>query len=547
MSASTGSQLDIYLAQFDQSQKVAGPEKECGDNLDLSFNRLRAMKNSMQSIVSMVTNEALLGIWRDTELVMDLTSESFVGLNVALTASNDEFCVQVSRAHSQILHDILRRCILAFLSLWSGVSCLTLANQSLAAKLIYRARLLTFGVSTILIVLPIVFGILLGQWTRSTLMRTRRSERSTFSVIGWIKKMQLSSLGRQLTHPMPPISKIEEAAREQHGDTILSCPEMRKCLQVALQSLDDDIVAALRDFDGSFTEIENKSLNYSGNNIASSGELLMLSTAFFKHRIITSYKCILTHILPSDKYFMKCQREKHSNKKILSRLFYFLKLPIFLISINIALDQYQRKLNLLCREVNGYIITNDIKDGGGTDITDSIAGRNNESSHAATQSKFLAIRQNLLRYRLEIEGDLNKLWLCEQELSTVSATRIQFPNSFSAVPASLSSSSSSPISFSPSVTVSKLNRNQCMTEDIKQAVIKVNKTLEYMEELIIDADRNGRSSLRHNLGVDLQALVVLLSSFQSPVNSVDEKMKNMEVLGSNDKSKITAENIPGDS
>ena len=213
MSASTGNQLDLYLAQFDQDQRVAGPEKECGDDLDSPSNRLRAMTNSIQSVfftvISMTTSELLLGVSSDTKSVMDLTSDSIVRLNVALSASQDEYCVQASRVHSQILLDVLRRCILAFLLLWSGLSCLTLTNHSLAAKLIYRAQCFTFGLSAILIVLPIVFGTLLGQWIKGTLMRVNRSERSTISLVGWIKKMQLSSLGRQLTHPMPPITKIE--------------------------------------------------------------------------------------------------------------------------------------------------------------------------------------------------------------------------------------------------------------------------------------------------------------------------------------------------
>ena len=544
MSASTGNQLDLYLAQFDQDQRVAGPEKECGDDLDSPSNRLRAMTNSIQSVfftvISMTTSELLLGVSSDTKSVMDLTSDSIVRLNVALSASQDEYCVQASRVHSQILLDVLRRCILASLLLWSGLSCLTLTNHSLAAKLIYRAQCFTFGLSAILIVLPIVFGTLLGQWIKGTLMRVNRSERSTISLVGWIKKMQLSSLGRQLTHPMPPITKIEEAAREQHGDIILSCPEMRKCLKTALKSLDVDILAALRDYDSSGADIDNISVHYSQNTIASSGELLMLSTALFQNRMIISYKCILSQIMSSDIYCLKCQGETPICG-ILSTLFYFLELPIFLISINIALDQFQRKLNLLCSDVKFLNVTVNVK-GEETNISGSIADRNDESNHAVIQSKFIAIRQNLLRYRLEVEGDLNKLWMCEQALSTMSTTRILFPNGFSSLPPSLSLPS--PLHFSPSVAVSENAETQYMKENRNRAVIKLNKTLEYMGGLLTNANSNGRSSLPHKLGVDLQALIVLISSAESPLNSLTEKMRNRKVPESDDKSKIsTVENF----
>ena len=544
MSASTGSQLDLYLAQLDQDQRVAGPEKEGGDYLELPSNRLRAMTNSIQSafftVISTTTNEILLGVSRDTKSVIDLTSESIVRLNIALSALQDENCDQASRVHSQILLDVLRRCILAFLLLWSGLSCLMLTNHSLAAKVIYRGQFFIFSLSAILIVLPIVFGTLLGQWINGTLMRVNRSERSTFSAVGWIKKMQLSSLGRQLTHPMPPISKIEEAAREQHGDIIISCPEMRKCLKTALKSLDVDILAALRDYGSSGADIDNISVHYSENTIASSGELLMLSTALFQNRMIISYKCILSQIISSDIYCIKCQWETPIGE-ILLPLFCFLKLPIFLISINMALDQFQRKLNLLCSDVKNLNVSVDIK-GEETGISGSIAYRNDESHHAVIQSKFIAIRQNLLRYRLEVEGDLNKLWLCEQELSTISTTRILFRNGLSPLPSSLSLPS--PLHFSPSVAVSENAETQYMTENRNQALIKLNKTLEYMEGLLIDANSNGRSSLPHNLGVDLQALIVLISSAERPVNSMNEKMRNRKVPERDDKSKIsTLENF----
>ena len=556
VSTSAGSQLDSYLAQFNDipvSTKTAATVEKRQDDLDLFRYRLKTRTFSFMTIlstcISMTATEVFLGIFRDSALMMDLTSESLMELEVALSAFDEDFSTNMPRVYSQVSFDILRRCILCLILLSSGVSCVASTDQTLLANVIYRAQITTFGASAFLIIFPILFGTLFSQSISTVLARARRAERSTHSVIGWIKKMQLSSLGRQLTHPMPPIAKIEEAAREQNNDVIFSCPEIRRSLHFALSTLDADILTALFFFDSTTSMIDNEAFIHSNKSILSSGELLIISTAVFKQRLSTCYRYVLSHVSTSYMPNTRQEEEKYQEREPILRLFHLLKLPLLLCSVAIALNQLQSKLHIICKEVKNNIVIDDVKQNSNT--SDSITSTVNENSHIATviQTKYIAIRQNLLKYRLEIEGTLNKIWLCEQELSTINSMRILIPNSLFSPCINLSQSgfivsshSSLPLPrpLSDSLPIPVSVNSQYLDDDNshhKQAVLSLNTALAYLEKLEVEKcvrererEKGDGSDLIHCVGVDLKTLVALLSGDRNSATTLNKASTGSNLL-----------------
>lgn len=354
MRAGGGSQLDAYLETFNVSPvpgKVTGDDDKRADEGHRSRFKKTVLSfcTSLFTFISLISTEIILGFLRDIALVTELHSNSLDELEVSITASSINSTVQSRNVKREEAVDFLRRGVLIFFLVSCGMHPLQLDRQFMVFCFVDQLQSTAFRISLFLTVLPILLGIFFSRWIIFILQSTRRTENSTVSVLGWIKKVQLISLGRQITHPMAPITKIEEAARELYGDMALSLPEMRRGLRSALLTFDAELLAALKAFYedrriAAFEcEIDSPLLC---SEIPSTSQLQLLTSSIFKNRIISCYHCIHCHVASRS----LVNNDDHCRKNV--SWCHLLRLPILLLNIAHSVDRLQKKLNLICREVS---------------------------------------------------------------------------------------------------------------------------------------------------------------------------------------------------
>jgi muconolactone delta-isomerase len=409
-------------------------------------------------------------IW-DISLILSLHSNSQTKLEI-FAASLTTFVFPLAKAiDSQYTINILRRGVLVYLSL-SCALYLSVYREGITGSSILNPFIYFILSTTLsLISAPIIFGILLSRWIDNMLLLCKRSERTTGAVISWVKKMQLTSMGRTLTNPLPPLAKIEEAARDIYGDSMMSCSETRRVLHYALSAFYEDLLSSSEDIiaDDNATEGTDASKDYKDtnneihlsfvtaieaarrnhmnlckeSNILSTSQLQNIADETFKSVLPLCFSYIDIHINPSSNHY-------NSGNRIIP--IFLLKLPLFLTRIVSSIERLQCRLLLICREAQepskGLLADScnasyyqEKVDG----VSKSDAKRNTDvsdkgndcyrysSKNQPISSAYMKVRQQLLTLRLKAEGSLNRLWLCEQELSSVEITRLLYLDSLKTV------------------------------------------------------------------------------------------------------------------
>lgn len=410
-------------------------------------------------------------IW-DISLILSLHSNSQTKLEIFAASSTIFIFPSAKAVDSQYTINILRRGILVYVSfscaLYLSIYGEGITGNSILNPFVYFILSTTLG----LISAPIILGILLSRWIYYMLLLCKRSERTTGAVISWVKKMQLTSMGRTLTNPLPPLAKIEEAARDIYGDSMISCSETRRVLHYALSAFYEDLLSSSEDIIADDNTIEGtdtpKDLKDTNNdihlsfvtavaaarrnhmklckesNILSTGQLQNIADETFQSLLPLCFSYIHIIINPNS------NQDKRGNRII---PIFLLKLPLFLTRIVSSIERLQCRLLLICREAQklpkGLLEVNANSSNANyhrekfDSVYKSDAKRNTDdkgnggfrysSNNQPISPAYMKARQQLLTLRLKAEGFLNRIWLCEQELSSVEITSLLYRDSLKTV------------------------------------------------------------------------------------------------------------------
>jgi hypothetical protein len=404
--------MRAYLETFVQSE--ATEEKEIralkGDSLSSAAANLASV---MWDYSRVLLVETAGGFLRDSGSVMQLHSNALLKLGVVVSASSIEPRIRTVKATdltSITTVDYLRRLVLIYLLITFGLfqSDLTTSTGVLSC-LFGLLRILIFRMSIVLTVSPFVIGFLLNQLIWRMQGIANQTENASCYVLGHVKRLQLTSLGRQISHPMPPVAKIEESARDNHGDAVLTCPEMRRALHTAFRIFRVEVQAAIFSFNGAIqhdSEDESSSINM----IQTIGQLQSSSTSLFRSLVPSCFQVILLCL----------ESLPHHSEEVsdFQRLWNYLMLPIFIIDITCAITKLRMKLIVICREANGAETVESTRDRKGA--------KSSNGDSDCFSATYTDVRLHLFRLRNSLEDTVNRVWLCEQELSELEATRLLY-------------------------------------------------------------------------------------------------------------------------
>lgn len=247
MDASGSSQLSQYLESLslapalkksNQSAPGPGPSAVCVLK--------RVVYKAITDFGSALSCGIVFGMSRDIVLLMELTSDSLTELSTTCFSFLSRSVVASQTRHTGGGSDHLRRFFLIALVV-SFCTCPFNVNTTYSLHAFFGTiSSAIFWVALVLLGIPIIIGTVFNRLIKSMLGKMKRTESAACYLLGWIKRLQLTSLGRQITHPMPPIGKIEESLREICGSMILSCPETRQAMHFALRSFSQDLRSAMK-------------------------------------------------------------------------------------------------------------------------------------------------------------------------------------------------------------------------------------------------------------------------------------------------------------
>ena len=475
MDASGSSQLSQYLESLSLAPATkSGVPSVPGPSVLHEITCLSC--STITDLLCALSREIVMGVSKDIVYLMELTSDSLTELSTTCfsVASRNASFLQAKTVYARRKFDHLRR----FFFIALVVSCSRYSfnvNTTHSIDAFFRTMgSAIFWLALVLLVSPLIIGTILNSLIKSMMGKMKQTESTACYLLGWIKRLQLTGLGRQITHPMPPIAKIEESVREISGSMILSCPETRQAVYFALTSFSQDLrsaTEALRHTSEPLRECQNPNIyTLDTKNVPSISNLQSLSTEIFRTQTLHCYREILLSLeTPFD------NREKSSTSDILE----FLMLPMYLADTTSSIDKFQKRLLLICREAATDIEedsfqyvnqpTSDarmeccevIEEAGQhsngcvtaatyTPLHNPVLILSNSNSIGDTQRSLTAseiklgksdwgrrtnqvqsiascytdVRLQLLHHRHAAECTLNTLWLCEQELSKKEVTRL---------------------------------------------------------------------------------------------------------------------------
>jgi hypothetical protein len=404
--------MRAYLETFVQSKSTE--EKEIREVKNASVSSAAAnLPSIMWAYSRILLVETARGFLRDSSSVMQLHSNALVKLGVVVSASSigpRTLTVKATDLTSMTTVDCLRRLVLIYLLITFGLFRSDLETSTGVLNCLFGLlRILIFRTSVVLIASPFIIGFLLNHFIWRMQGIANQTENASCYVLGHLKRLQLTSLGRQMSHPMPPVSKIEESARDYHGDAVLSCPEMRTALHTAFRMFRVDVQAAIFSYSSAIQD-ESEDESSSINTTQTIGQLQCSSTILFRSLIPSCFQLIL-----------QCLESLPNHSEEVSdfqRLRNYLMLPMFIIDITSAIAKLYAKLIVICREANGAETVESNSDLKG--VTSS-----NGNSDCISAS-YTDARLHLLRLRNSLEDTINRVWLCEQELSELESTRLLY-------------------------------------------------------------------------------------------------------------------------
>ena len=432
--------------------------------------------SKLKDLLRALSREIILGVSKDIVYLMELTSDSLPELSTSCfsVASRNATLSQAKTAYARRKFNHLRR----FFCIALVVSCSRYSfnvNTTCSIDAFFGTMgSAIFWLALVLLASPLIIGTILNSLIKSMMGKMKQTESTACYLLGWIKRLQLTGLGRQITHPMPPIAKIEESVREISESMILSCPETRQAVYFAVTSFSQDLrsaTEALRHTSEPLRECRNSNIyTLDKKNVPSISNLQSLLTEIFRTQTLHCYREILLSLeTPFD------NREKCSTSDILE----LLMLPMYIADITSSIDNFQRRLLLICREAatdieqdsfqyvnqptsdarmeSCAVVKEAGKDSNGcvtavirTSSHDPVLSSSNSNCIGDTQRSLTAseiklgksdwgrksnqaqsiascytdIRLRLLHHRHAAECTLNTLWLCEQELSKKEVTRL---------------------------------------------------------------------------------------------------------------------------
>ena len=478
MDASGSSQLSQYLESLSLAPAIKSVHSAPGPSVLRKIICLSC--STLTDFLRSLSREIVLGVSKDIVYLMELTSDSLTELSTSCfsVASRNATLSQAKTVYAGRKFNHLRRFFLIALV----VSCSRYSfnvNTTYSIDAFFGTMgFAIFWLALVLLASPLIIGTILNSLIKSMMGKMKQTESTACYLLGWIKRLQLTGLGRQITHPMPPIAKIEESVQEISGSMILSCPETRQAVHFALTSFSRDLrsaTEALRHTSEPLKECRNSNIDVQvTKNVPSISHLQSLLTEIFRTQTLHCYREIL---LSLETPFPFDNREKSYTSDILE----LLMLPLYLADITSSIDKFQRRLLLICREAATDIDedsfqyvdqpTSDArmescaatKEGGKhsngcltsvkhTSVHDPVLSQSISNSIGDTQRSLTAseiklgksdegrrtnqkqaqsiascytdIRLQLLHHRHAVECTLNTLWLCEQELSKKEVTRL---------------------------------------------------------------------------------------------------------------------------
>ena len=335
--------------------------------------------------------------------------------------SSTRFPFLLREQHSSSLFMlIIRRCVMLYLLVcsyvfqsnvfWSFIRLL--CGRSFFIILLVS---LTFGPLLLGSLLHHVIGLLLGQAVRA--------ENNALMMLHSLKKVQMVAMGRELSHPMPSISKLEQLALESDGGIhVLSCSESRRALAATIQTLRQQINLAIQTTLATDHAPCDLQVMCSSHQIAalasSSTELTRAIDDVFRNELPVFFHGIYQLVcIRHCNDILKTSADPDVTEQLLSVMgvivMEFLRLPWILTIVHVALVRFNRRLLIICRDLQP---TDPIH------ALDPVAlpGRQNDMHAKATLDPLLlpATRLELLRLRLRLEDVLNRIWLSEKELVT---------------------------------------------------------------------------------------------------------------------------------
>ena len=477
MDASGSSQLSQYLESLSLAPAIKSVHSAPGTSV---FGKIKCLScSTLTDFLRALSREIVLGVSKDIVYLMELTSDSLTELSTSCfsVASRNATLSQAKTVYAGRKFNHLRRFFLIALV----VSC---SRYSFNVNTTYSIDAFfgtmgsaIFWLALVLLASALIIGTILNSLIKSMMGKMKQTESTACYLLGWIKRLQLTGLGRQITHPMPPIAKIEESVRETSGSMMLSCPETRQAVHFALTSFSRDLrsaTEALRHTSEPLKECISNIDVLETKDVPSISHLQSLLTEIFRTQTLHCYREIL---LSLETPFPFDNREKSSTSNILE----LLMLPLYLADITSSIDKFQRRLLLICREAatdieedsfqyvdqptsdarmescavikeagkysNGCVtsvthtsvhdpvlsqsVSNSIGDTQGSLTASEIklgksdwGNRTNQKQAQSIASCYTDIRLQLLHQRHAAECTLNTLWLCEQELSKKEVTRL---------------------------------------------------------------------------------------------------------------------------
>ena len=426
MSSSESNQLNAYLRTF----------SEVSDVVDSTYSPpkcnpvLLSLSSSSACIVAFFlhgANELFEGFLQDIILIMNLHSTALVelGISISLTLpGTDRPLPETSHTAPKTTADVFRRSVVVLL--WI-ILVLTHSKSNISGLLGCYFHLISHALQPILgflIIAPIVLGVCIDRQIRGLLVKVKRADSSTSAVLGWIKRLQLTSMGRHIAHPFPPIAKMEESLAGVNGYMVLTCPEMRKALHHALLTFHRNIFSAVTNFTGDSKMDFGECFQNDQYVVQSINQLQTLYSKIFRRLVPLCFRCILLSI--------RLQSDSNNSKRVTcpNSLISIMKLPAFLLDISCAVRVLQQMIHLIScpmSESNGEITLFDTVL---SDMKTKIMCLENTSvtyewkdtldkQHAAALSSYLNMRVQIQRTRTGLEGMISQLWLCEKELSTL--------------------------------------------------------------------------------------------------------------------------------
>jgi hypothetical protein len=139
-------------------------------------------------------------------------------------------------------------------------------------------------------------GMILSAIINTVCHKTLRCQRLSFSMLLFIKKVQLSGLSMQLTHPLPPITLLQENLLNANDDDhLFDCKQERNKMLLSLRS----IQTSIRQLDH-FIGLKRAGARSGNESSVSSGKVLSkLARVVLQHEILSSLQRIISLIFPN--------------------------------------------------------------------------------------------------------------------------------------------------------------------------------------------------------------------------------------------------------